>query len=288
MSAIAEGVDRLPKSNLKTDAGFMRTLVWVLSGGLLGVVCLMAVVWFMPQPSFTHDAPRNLPWTLPDYRPAKTQIHTLSDGRLAITIEHLPLPGVSPAMLAWFYKVLPISRVQFQGTRYPLYHLFHPTEHGVIQISEPAANGVEGMGVGALVTRWEWFGPFNSKGSGRILSLSSAGMTVSPEVAGMSVGHIEHRFEATPCGSRYTVSSVLGSKLPVVGGLINLYIRHRQFPPEKVQQWLRHQVQEVSSLPFFLPELYRQRTPQSADMEYDLSARSINPRPGCGVASAQL
>jgi hypothetical protein len=265
--------------------GFMRTLVWVLTGGLLSVVCLMAVVWFMPQPSFTHDAPRSLPWTLPDYKPAKTHYRTLDDGRLEITIEHLPLPGVSPAMLAWFYKVLPISRVQLDGSSYPLYHLFHPTEHGVIQVSEPAANGVEGMGVGALVTRQEWFGPYNSVGSGRILSFSSAGMTVAPEVAGMSVGFMEHRFEATPCGSRYTLRSVLGSKLPVVGNLINLYIRHRQFPPEKVQQWLRHQVQEVSSLPFFLPELYRQRTPLSAAMEYVLNAGSINQDPGCGLVS---
>jgi len=41
------------------------------------------------------------------------------------------------------------------------------------------------------------------------------------------------------------------SNLPVLGPLINRYIRYKMFPPVMVEQWLRHQVEEVSSLSFF-------------------------------------
>ncbi len=70
-------------------------------------------------------------------------------------------------MLAWWYRQLPVSSVEVGGVRYPFYHVFHPTEHGRIRVLEPATDGKAGMGVGALVEREEWFGPFDSKGAGR-------------------------------------------------------------------------------------------------------------------------
>ena len=248
---------------------------------LVILIMLFAAAWFAPQPDFFHDQPRDLPWTLPDYKEAKTEFHILEDGRLAITIEHLPLPGVTPEMLIWFYRVLPISTVRINDREYPLYHLFHPSEHGRISVVEPAVDGSQGMGVGALVKRREWFGPYNSKGSGRVLKFGSEGMTVAPEVGGFKVGTIEHRFEPGTCGARYTVTSVLGSEMPVLGTLINLYIRHKQFPAKKIEQWLRHQVQEVSSLPFFLPGLYQRRASKAVAAQYTLGVGDIERAPGC-------
>ena len=70
-------------------------------------------------------------------------------------------------------------------TTHTFYHLFHPSEHGRIRVAEPATDGTPGMGVGALVEREEWFGPFDSKGDGRITQFSSKGMTVVPEEVGM-------------------------------------------------------------------------------------------------------
>ena len=59
--------------------------------------------------------------------------------------------------------------------RYLFYQVFHPTEHGHIGLAEPAINGTTGMGVGSLVEREEWFGPFDSKGAGRLTQPSGAG-----------------------------------------------------------------------------------------------------------------
>ena len=160
-------------------------------------------------------------------------------------------------MVMWFYQQLPIATVELNGETYPLYHLFHPTEHGNIALKQPATNGQPGMGVGALVERQEWFGDFNSKGAGRIIAFTDYGMTVKPEVAGLYFGEINHQLTQTPQGTVYHVTSIIGSDLPIIGPAINLLVRYKMFPPPMLKQWLRHQVEEVSSLAFFLPELYR-------------------------------
>ncbi len=225
--------------------------------GLL--LLLVAILWFKPPGQFPHDTPRDLPWQLPDYTQAKTQYKILDDGRIQIDIEHLPLVGVSPEMVSYFYKVLPISTVNLNGVEYPLYHLFHPSEHGKIEVKQPATDGSLGMGVGALVARQEWFGPYNSKGAGRVMEFSKDGMRVKPEMLGLHFGEINHHFEKSDNGTRYHLNSIIGSDLPILGPVINYYIRHKMFNEKMLSQWLRHQVQEVSSLPFFLPQLYAQK-----------------------------
>jgi len=223
------------------------------------LVLLAAVLMLLPGPDFERHAPRDLPWVLPDHTTAFKHVEVLSNGQLHIKIEHPILTGISPAMVSFFYQILPISKVTLNGAEMPMYHIFHPTEHGYIEVIEAAASGKAGMTRGAVIERREWFGDYNSKGSGRIIEMDDNIMRVRTEMLGLSFGEMIHRFEVTENGTRYTVESFIGSDLPVLGPLINLYIRHKMFPPAMVEQWLRHQVEEVSSLSFFLVELYEQR-----------------------------
>jgi len=248
---------------------------------LFGV--LAAVLLLFPAPDFERHAPRDLPWVLPDHSQAFKHVEVLSNGQLHIKIEHPILTGISPAMVSFFYQVLPISRVALNGVEMPMYHIFHPTEHGYIEVKQAAASGKAGMTRGAVIERREWFGDYNSKGSGRIIEMNDEIMRVRTEMFGLNFGEMTHRFEmaasgtstsatsgtststsasaliGTSIGTRYTVETFIGSDLPVLGPLINRYIRYKMFPPAMVEQWLRHQLEEVSSLQFFLAELYQQR-----------------------------
>lgn len=234
----------------------MRTLKRGLTLFLLVLLASAVLWWQLPGKGLQHDAPRTLPWTVPDYRPAHATHTVLPDGRLRIAITHLPQTGIRPEMLAWWYRKLPISTVDIGGVRYPFYHVFHPTEHGRIRVVEPAQDGQPGMGVGALVEREEWFGPFDSKGAGRVMRLDATGMTVIPEVIGLRFGEIEHIFDATPTGAHYRVVSTIGVEWPVVGSMVNWAIRRAMYPEAMLQQWERHQIEEVSMLQHFLPTLY--------------------------------
>ena len=90
---------------------------------------VLLATWLAPQPLY-RDPPRDLPWELPDYREADTGWYVDERGRLHAYVEHFRLKGISPSMVAWFYQQLPISTVEYRGKRMPLYHIFHPTEHG--------------------------------------------------------------------------------------------------------------------------------------------------------------
>jgi hypothetical protein len=220
-----------------------------------------ALVWFVLRPvsSHVHDAPRRIPWPLPDASQAATAHAILPDGRIYLAIEHRPLPGVTPEMLAWWYRVLPLSQVEFDGALRPMYHLFHPTEHGRIWIEQAAADGQPGVGAGGVVARFEWFGPFDSAGAARVIELSPQRFVTRPRVAGVTIGEFRHGFATSPDGALYTVENVIGVTWPVVGPWLNALLRRAVFSEPMLEEWLRHQVEEVGLLPNFLPTLYAQR-----------------------------
>jgi quinoprotein glucose dehydrogenase len=206
-----------------------------------------------------HDAPRNLPWPLRDASSAETSHEILPDGRIHISIRHRPLPGVTPEMLAWWYRVLPISEVDFDGARRPLYHVFHPSEHGRIWIEAPAADGQPGVGAGGIVARYEWFGPYDSEGAARVVELSPRRFVVRPLVAGLGFGEMRHEWDRSPDGATYTVDSVIGVDWPLIGSLVNGLLRRYVYGDAMIREWQRHQIEEVGLLPHFLPALYAAR-----------------------------
>lgn len=238
----------------------MKQLVKTSASIVLVLAVLMGVaLWLLSPPQLVRDAPRDLPWELPDYRSASTSWSIDSQGRIHTQVEHFFLEGISPAMVAWFYQQLPVSTIEYRGVTYPLYHMFHPSEHGTLRVVEAAPDGTPGMAKGALISRDEWFGPYDSRGTARISEFSDAGMLAIPEVAGVAIGTVRHSYTAENGGTRYRVDTVIGVDTPVLGRVLNLYLRERVFHPEMIAQWQRHQIEEVSSLQFFLPEIYAQR-----------------------------
>ena len=242
--------------NLKSDARKMTK--WAAVSGVFGVIIVL-LLWSLAADPLQRDTPRDLPWQLPDYRLANTHWEVGDDGRIYTQVEHFFLAGISPAMVAWFYQQLPISTVELEGVTYPLYHIFHPTEHGVIRVQEAAPDGTPGMATGAVIQRDEWFGPFDSRGAAKIMQLSAAGMLAVPRAGPFKIGEVRHSFKAADGGTAYRVDTVIGSELPVLGAVLNLYLREQVFHPEMIEQWQRHQIEEVASLQFFLPQIYAQR-----------------------------
>ncbi len=247
----------------------MRTPVVLMSATVLFFLLLAGIVaWLVNPGPLSRDAPRKLPWVLPDHRLAVKQVSYGPGGMIEVDVEHPLLRGISPEMVAWFYRQLPISTVAYRGTTYPLYHFFHPSEHGTIWVVEPASDGSSGMGQGAIVARNEWFGPYDSRGSARLVSFSASGMVAEASVAGIRFARIEHHFSAAQGGTRYRLQALIGSDLPLVGPLFNIYLRKRIYHRAMINEWLRHQVEEVSSLPFFLPQIYAQRNGERRHYEF--------------------
>ena len=237
----------------------MRTTLIGLLGALVLLAFALVLVGQLAGRPLYRDPPRDLPWVLPDYREAKTSWQVDRLGRIRAHVEHFFLEDISPEMIAWFYQQLPIASIDYRGQRYPLYHIFHPSEHGRLRVLEPAPDGTPGMATGAVIEREEWFGPYDSRGAARLVTFSDEGMLAVPEVAGIEIGEVRHVYEAGDGGTHYRVEAVIGSDLPLAGRWINYYLRTRVFHPGMMTEWQRHQIEEVASLQFFLPALYAQR-----------------------------
>ena len=245
------GIDLMKKTKLAVTT--------LISIAVVGVIAFLAI----SPAALERDAPRDLPWALPDYRNAHTQWEVGSDGRIYAEVEHFFLEGISPAMVAWFYQQLPISTVELNGTVYPLYHIFHPVGHGRIRVVEGAPDGSPGMAQGATIMREEWFGPYDSRGTARMVEFSNDGMLAIPIAAGLEIGQVRHIYHAENGGTAYKVQAVIGSDLPVIGPILNWFIRTQVFHPAMMALWQQHQIEEVASLQFFLAELYAQRGGQN-------------------------
>lgn len=111
--------------------------------------------------------------------------------------------------------------------------------------------------------REEWFGPYDSRGTARLVEFSDSGMLAIPIAAGLEIGQVRHSYRAENGGTLYKVQAVIGSDLPVIGPLLNWFIRSQVFHPAMMALWQQHQIEEVASLQFFLAELYAQRGGQN-------------------------
>jgi hypothetical protein len=234
----------------------MKKILTVL---LIVPILALVVLFSLPRPSFEMDSPRPKFWDYPKVSEATYETKITEDGKLSIELHHPFLKGVTPEMLAWWYRNLASEKAVIEGKEYTFYHLFHLSEHGQTRVIKPASDGSEGMGVGAVVYRQEWFGSYLSKGQGRVESFDDTGYVVTPVMGPLTFGRMEHRFVAKDGGTEYTVKTLLGSDAPVIGRILSFYIRTKQFPPEVVTEWIRHQVEEVGSLAHFLPKLYSEQ-----------------------------
>ena len=167
---------------------------WIGGFALLLCIALAAAVWLLTPAPLVRDAPRDLPWQLPDYRLATTSWTVGNQGRIHAQVEHFFLADISPAMVAWFYQQLPISTVELRGDTLPLYHIFHPSEHGTLRVDQPAPDGTPGLAIGAVIARDDWFGSYDSRGAARIAECSDNGMLAIPAIAGMPIGEVRHSF----------------------------------------------------------------------------------------------
>lgn len=236
---------------------FTFVLIIFISLTLLGI----GAVFLLPLPTFERDIPRPNFWDYPKLSEAKYTVSYTDDGKLSLELEHPIIKGVTPKMVAWWYRHLASGKYTVQGVNYDFYHLFHLSEHGRTTVVSPADDGSMKMAKGAIVYRQECFGPHFSKGKGKVLEFGDNGYVVTPVMGPLTLGRIEHTFLEKDGGTLYKVKTILGSDIPVIGRIINLFITKRQFAPEVVQEWLRHQVEEVGSMTHYLPKIYAEQSP---------------------------
>jgi hypothetical protein len=189
----------------------------------------------------------------------------LPDGRHKVTIDHAVLHGVTRKHLALWFRYFIFFKVRIRGgsgIAHPIYHLWHPVDH----INVCALGGATSapLQTGNKIHIRE---AFNREKRYLIDDKAEVTLTIEESKAsdmqlhihrfGYEVGHLTHSFTDSPEGVQYSSIMLPG---PKERGIFPAFIRKvvipRKMSVDRLARWLTHNVEEVSALEVFLPQLY--------------------------------
>lgn len=174
-------------------------------------------------------------------------------GRRRVTIEHRPLPGVTPAMLLdWFTHLG--GTMRYGDEVIDRYLAWHPVDHIRWELARPASTG--GAAEGARFRIVEAFGgrpEYRVDVVDRVEKLDETGIRLVQRVAGVIVFCLEHTWSAGAEGAHYVSVLDVGARSAIMTPVNRVLAR--RFPDDMVRAWVKHNIEEVGQLEFLLPEL---------------------------------
>lgn len=200
--------------------------------------------------------PRELPWKLKLLASAETSLSYDAFGRMVMHIRHDVLKGISPEMVAWWFRNI-AGDIVLRGTRLNRYLVWHPFDHIRWELAEPGPDG--GASAGAKFRIVEAFGrnpAFYLDVTETVTRLDDSGMTLVGTRAGLEVTRLNHDFIAAEAGTIYVSTLTIGTALPWLRTVLNPLIHKAVFPEAMGHAWLRHNVEEVGLLPYIISLIY--------------------------------
>jgi hypothetical protein len=211
----------------------------------------------------TIPPPLEIPWTRKPLASAETEVSVLPDGRIKLWIRHDIVRGVTPPMLAWWFRHIE-GEMTIAGQRVPRYRAWHPLDHIAFRYARCCPDGSIGVGAVFHITEAfarnpKWLIDIDTV----VEKLDDTGFIHGPRHFGLKVAHMEYVFDPVTGGTRYTNWLIAGLDAPLAGRVVNPPIRRLLFPDDRARAWLTHNVEEVGNFESFLPALYREGTSPS-------------------------
>lgn len=207
------------------------------------------------------EAPEPLPidWIKKPVESARSGVDVLPDGRIHCWIEHDTIRGVTPQMLAWWFRHLE-GTVEVDGVKFTRYKVWHPVDHVAVEYAKKLPDG--SVGPGAVLHITEMFGgrpEYLVDVFSEIKKLDETGFEHHPRLHGLNAVVMSYEFEPAADGTRYVNSLTVGFR-GVLGKVLNPLIRRFMFDPERGAAWVKHNIEEVGNFELFLPRLYAAET----------------------------
>jgi hypothetical protein len=200
--------------------------------------------------------PRSVPWSLKPLESAETSLRYDEYARMVMTIRHDVLKGLSPDMLAWWFRNIG-GEMELDGQWVNKYLLWHPIDHIKWELIRPARD--TNIGPGAVFRIVE---AFNADPDlyvdiqDKVIRLDPTGFTLVQRRLGVEVARLNHDFAAVQGGASYFSTLIVGSAAPRVRSILNPLLHRFVFTERMGRAWLKHNVEEVGALEHIVPRIY--------------------------------
>lgn len=200
--------------------------------------------------------PRPIVWPLRPVESAEVRDERVERGRRIITVRHADLVGVTPEMLIWWYGHIS-GDMSYAGAIWPRYLVWHPLDHITYEVLRAGADG--SIGPGSRIHLREAF----QRDPRNLLDIvvevegfAADAAVIHKEIGGTRVMRLTNEFRAVPRGTRYVTRMEIGAD-GLAGTLgLNAIVRRRILAGTRARAWARHHVEEIGTLPHFLPGLW--------------------------------
>ena len=229
---------------------FLKKILWAAGLAAFGVLPSGCTTKWSLLP------PRPVSWIMKPLSSAKTQETVLPDGRVRLHIEHDLLRDVTPAMLVWWWRNIGAD-MKLDGRTYPRYLIWHPIDHIHFEVVKRLPDG--NVGVGAVFHIVEALGAdMKNLIDARLYlqKLDETGAAVEVHALAQTVLEIRGQFLPRSAGTQPISTMTIGSSSWLGEMGLNPWLVNRFFPAERRKAWLKHSVEEIGNLQFFLPDLY--------------------------------
>jgi hypothetical protein len=244
-----------------TRRGAFKKALWGAALATIGVLPA-GLWWFGLLPGGSRSRwsllpPRPIDWPMKPLSSAKIQENTLPDGRVELRIVHDLLHGVTPRMLVWWWRNIE-GDMELDGRTYARYLIWHPIDHIYFEVMHRMPDGT--VDVGSTFHLVEALGA-NMRNlldvMLRLAQLDEGGARAELHVLGRVAMEIQGQFVPQIAGTQIISTMTLGSQGLFGGRLgLNRVLIDWFFPAERRKAWLKHSVEEIGNLQFFLPKLY--------------------------------
>jgi hypothetical protein len=200
--------------------------------------------------------PRSLPWPLKPLESATTSLGYDEHGRMVMRIRHDLLEGISPEMVAWWFRNIG-GDMELEGRRLDKYLVWHPRDHIHWELARPGPDG--GASVGAQFRIVEAFGrnpDFYIDIIDTVTRLDAGGITLVGCRLGQQISCLNHDFLPIEGGTQYVSTLTIGTSVPVLRSALNPLVHRAVFTEAMGRAWLRHNVEEVGLLEHIVPRIY--------------------------------
>ena len=199
--------------------------------------------------------PRSVPWSLKSLESAETSLRYDEYARMVMTIRHDVLKGLSPDMLAWWFRNIG-GDMELDGQQVNKYLVWHPIDHIKFEVVRPAGDG--NIGPGAVFRIVE---AFNADPNlyvdirDEVIRLDPTGFTLVQRRLGVEVARLNHDFAAVQGGASYFSTLTIGTTV-AARSILNPLLHRYVFTERMGRAWLRHNVEEVGALEHIVPRIY--------------------------------